>query len=109
MAIRTDLPERRSRSDHTDGESSFLEGTCFVRRRTVITKSDLEVLNEYMSGANASRTRSASAIARSLKEGRSHQVMPETGRVLSVYLDVDQSKAANLNRKFELAFESKVK
>jgi peptide subunit release factor 1 (eRF1) len=28
---------------------------------------------------------------------------------LSVYLDVDQSKAENLNRQFELAFESKVK
>ena len=33
----------------------------------------------------------------------------ETGRVLSTYLDVDQSNAANLNRKFELAFESKIK
>jgi hypothetical protein len=31
------------------------------------------------------------------------------GRVLSVYLDVDQSKAANLNRGFERAFESKIK
>jgi peptide subunit release factor 1 (eRF1) len=31
------------------------------------------------------------------------------GRVLSVYLDVDQSKPANLNRGFELAFESRVK
>jgi peptide subunit release factor 1 (eRF1) len=48
----------------------------------VITKSDLEVLNGYKT---------------------------ETGRVLSVYLDVDQSRAANLNRKFELAFEAKVK
>ena len=32
-----------------------------------------------------------------------------TGRVLSVYLDVDQSHAENLNRKFEAAFESKIK
>ena len=31
------------------------------------------------------------------------------GRVLSVYLDVDQAHAENLNRKFELAFESKIK
>jgi hypothetical protein len=31
------------------------------------------------------------------------------GRVLSVYLDVDQSRAANLNRGFERAFESKIK
>jgi peptide subunit release factor 1 (eRF1) len=31
------------------------------------------------------------------------------GRVLSVYLDVDQSRAANLNRGFELAFESRIK
>jgi hypothetical protein len=31
------------------------------------------------------------------------------GRVLSVYLDVDQSHAENLNRQFELAFESKIK
>jgi hypothetical protein len=31
------------------------------------------------------------------------------GRVLSVYLDVDQSKAANLNRGFERAFESRVR
>lgn len=30
------------------------------------------------------------------------------GRVLSVYLDVDQSKAANLNRGFESAFESRI-
>jgi hypothetical protein len=30
------------------------------------------------------------------------------GRVLSVYLDVDQSKAANLNRRFECAFESRI-
>src|SRR6476660_8976521 len=30
------------------------------------------------------------------------------GRVLSVYLDVDQSKAANLNRRFENAFESRI-
>jgi len=30
------------------------------------------------------------------------------GRVLSVYLDVDQSKAANLNRRFEQAFESRI-
>ncbi|HLH31695.1 MAG TPA: hypothetical protein VKY31_10870 [Terriglobia bacterium] len=32
-----------------------------------------------------------------------------TGRVLSVYLDVDQSHAENLNRKFEAAFDSKIK
>jgi peptide subunit release factor 1 (eRF1) len=32
-----------------------------------------------------------------------------TGRVLSVYLDVDQSRAANLNRGFERAFESRIK
>jgi peptide subunit release factor 1 (eRF1) len=32
-----------------------------------------------------------------------------TGRVLSVYLDVDQSRAANLNRGFERAFELQVK
>jgi peptide subunit release factor 1 (eRF1) len=31
------------------------------------------------------------------------------GRVLSLYLDVDQSHAENLNRKFELAFDSKIK
>jgi peptide subunit release factor 1 (eRF1) len=31
------------------------------------------------------------------------------GRVLSVYLDVDQSRAANLNRGFERAFESRIK
>lgn len=31
------------------------------------------------------------------------------GRVLSVYLDVDQSHAENLNRKFELAFDSTIK
>jgi hypothetical protein len=31
------------------------------------------------------------------------------GRVLSVYLDVDQSKRENLNRKFEADFESKIK
>src|SRR5947207_6464434 len=31
------------------------------------------------------------------------------GRVLSVYLDVDQAHAENLNRKFEAAFESKIK
>lgn len=48
----------------------------------MITKTDLQVLNEYKA---------------------------ETGRVLSVYLDVDQSNAANLNRKFEAAFEAKVK
>jgi peptide subunit release factor 1 (eRF1) len=30
------------------------------------------------------------------------------GRVLSVYLDVDQSKAANLNRGFDRAFEAKI-
>jgi len=34
---------------------------------------------------------------------------PAPGRVLSVYLDVDQSHAENLNRKFELAFDSKIK
>ena len=48
----------------------------------MITKTDLQVLNAYKAG---------------------------TGRVLSVYLDVDQSNAAHLNRKFELAFEAKVK
>jgi hypothetical protein len=32
-----------------------------------------------------------------------------TGRVLSVYLNVDQTHAENLNRKFEEAFDSKVK
>jgi peptide chain release factor subunit 1 len=32
-----------------------------------------------------------------------------TGRVLSVYLDVDQSRAANLNRGFERAFDSQIK
>jgi len=31
------------------------------------------------------------------------------GRVLSVYLDVDQAYAENLNRNFEAAFESKIK
>jgi hypothetical protein len=31
------------------------------------------------------------------------------GRVLSVYLDVDQSKAANLNRKFEGVFQSQTR
>jgi peptide subunit release factor 1 (eRF1) len=31
------------------------------------------------------------------------------GRVLSIYLDVDQAHAENLNRKFEAAFESKIK
>jgi len=31
------------------------------------------------------------------------------GRVLSVYLDVDQAHAENLNRKFELAFDSAIK
>jgi hypothetical protein len=48
----------------------------------VITKTDLQVLGNYRAG---------------------------TGRVLSVYLDVDQSNASNLNRKFELAFEDKIK
>ena len=33
----------------------------------------------------------------------------DTGRVLSVYLDVDQAHAENLNRKFEAAFDSKIK
>lgn len=33
----------------------------------------------------------------------------KVGRVLSVYLDVDQSKAANLNRGFETVFESKIR
>src|SRR3954469_14914817 len=32
-----------------------------------------------------------------------------SGRVLSVYLDVDQSNAENLNRNFEVVFESKIK
>ena len=31
------------------------------------------------------------------------------GRVLSVYLDVDQAHAENLNRNFAAAFESKIK
>src|SRR5438105_3323746 len=48
----------------------------------MITKTELEVLNEYKAGA---------------------------GRVLSIYLDVDQSNSANLNRKFEAAFEVRVK
>ena len=48
----------------------------------MITKAELEVLNEYKAGA---------------------------GRVLSIYLDVDQSNNANLNRKFEVAFEARVK
>jgi peptide chain release factor subunit 1 len=47
----------------------------------MISKADLEKLNEYRTAP---------------------------GRVLSVYLDVDQSKAANLNRNFETAFETKV-
>ena len=47
----------------------------------MITKTDLEVLNDYRTA---------------------------TGHVLSVYLDVDQSNAANLNRKFEAAFEAKI-
>ncbi len=47
----------------------------------MITKTELEVLNEYKAGA---------------------------GRVLSIYLDVDQSNSANLNRKFEAAFEARV-
>jgi hypothetical protein len=38
-----------------------------------------------------------------LKESRTG-----AGRVLSVYLDVDQSKAANLNRRFVGAFESRI-
>jgi hypothetical protein len=32
----------------------------------------------------------------------------EAGKVLSVYLDIDQSRAANLNRGFEAAFHAKV-
>ena len=48
----------------------------------MITKTDLAVLNEYKAAA---------------------------GRVLSVYLDVDQSNASNLNREFEAAFEAKIK
>ena len=32
----------------------------------------------------------------------------EAGKVLSVYLDIDQSRAANLNRGFEAAFDAKV-
>src|SRR5438132_18444 len=31
-----------------------------------------------------------------------------SGQVLSIYLDIDQSKAENLNRKFEATFESKI-
>jgi peptide subunit release factor 1 (eRF1) len=30
------------------------------------------------------------------------------GKVLSVYLDIDQSKAANLNRRFECGFDSRI-
>jgi peptide subunit release factor 1 (eRF1) len=48
----------------------------------MISKTDLALVNEYKA---------------------------QTGRVLSIYLDVDQSNAANLNRKFEVAFESKIK
>ena len=48
----------------------------------MISKADLVPLNEYKAA---------------------------TGRVLSVYLDIDQSNTANLNRNFELAFESKIK
>ena len=48
----------------------------------MITKADLEVLNNYRG---------------------------ELGHVLSVYLDVDQSNAANLNRKFETAFEARIR
>ena len=48
----------------------------------MITKTDLEMINEYKAGI---------------------------GRVLSVYLDVDQSNAANLNRGFEASFESRIK
>ena len=48
----------------------------------MITKTDLDILNDYKTG---------------------------TGRVLSVYLDVDQSNPANLNRKFEAAFEARIK
>ena len=47
----------------------------------MISKADLEKVNEYKQAP---------------------------GRVLSVYLDVDQSKASNLNRGFETAFEAKV-
>ena len=47
----------------------------------MISKTDLERLNEYRTAP---------------------------GRVLSIYLDVDQSKAANLNRGFVTAFEAKV-
>jgi hypothetical protein len=31
-----------------------------------------------------------------------------SGRVLSIYLDVDQSNAENLNRRFEAVFEASV-
>lgn len=48
----------------------------------MITKTDLEPFAEYKNAA---------------------------GRVLSVYLDIDQSNAANINRGFETAFESKMK
>src|SRR3972149_10085289 len=37
------------------------------------------------------------------------EVRKGSGRVLSVYLDVDQSKAANLNRGFDTAFEARAK
>ncbi|MBI4475207.1 MAG: hypothetical protein HY646_21265 [Acidobacteria bacterium] len=48
----------------------------------MLTKMDLESLREYREGP---------------------------GRVLSVYLDLDQSNAANLNRGFELALESRLR
>ncbi len=48
----------------------------------MITKTELEVLSEYKAGA---------------------------GRALSIYLDVDQSNTANLNRKFEAAFDARIK
>ena len=48
----------------------------------MITKTDLDALNDHNSAND---------------------------RVLSVYLDVDQSNTANLNRKFETAFEARIK
>jgi peptide subunit release factor 1 (eRF1) len=41
--------------------------------------------------------------------GDLQEVREGAGRVLSVYLDVDQSRAANLNRGFQRAFESRIK
>ncbi len=40
--------------------------------------------------------------------GDLREARASAGRVLSIYLDVDQSKAANLSRGFESAFESRI-